>query len=204
MPISHYLKEIGRGARGAKALDRHQAQDLFGQVLDGQVSDLEVGAFCIAMRIKGETAEEMCGFLDAVQARCQLLPATERPVLVLPSYNGARKLPVLTPLLALLLAREGYPVLLHQAWQQAADDPPRAVRFAAGTPCDRHAPVEGLLSLRQERHLELELHTWVNRCDADGFLVASERLQHKRRLIPGQLTYLDHPSLGALIRVRPR
>lgn len=55
MPISHYLKEIGRGARGAKALDRHQAQDLFGQVLDGQVSDLEVGAFCIAMRIKGET-----------------------------------------------------------------------------------------------------------------------------------------------------
>ena len=69
MPISHYLKEIGRGARGAKALDRHQAQDLFGQVLDGQVSDLEVGAFCIAMRIKGETAEEMCGFLDAVHAR---------------------------------------------------------------------------------------------------------------------------------------
>jgi anthranilate phosphoribosyltransferase len=32
---------------------------------------------------------------------------------VLPSYNGARKLPVLTPLLALLLAREGVPVLVH-------------------------------------------------------------------------------------------
>jgi anthranilate phosphoribosyltransferase len=32
---------------------------------------------------------------------------------VLPSYNGARKLPVLTPLLALLLAREGLPVLIH-------------------------------------------------------------------------------------------
>jgi len=32
---------------------------------------------------------------------------------VLPSYNGARKLPVLTPLLALLLAREGQSVLLH-------------------------------------------------------------------------------------------
>jgi anthranilate phosphoribosyltransferase len=34
-------------------------------------------------------------------------------VVVLPSYNGARRLPVLTPLLALLLAREGLPVLLH-------------------------------------------------------------------------------------------
>jgi len=113
MPISHYLKEIGRGARGAKALDRHQAQDLFGQVLDGQVSDLEVGAFCIAMRIKGETAEEMCGFLDAVHARLHAVPAGPQPVVVLPSYNGARRLPVLTPLLALLLAREGLPVLLH-------------------------------------------------------------------------------------------
>ena len=113
MPISHYLKEIGRGARGAKALDRHQAQDLFGQVLDGQVSDLEVGAFCIAMRIKGETAEEMCGFLDAVHARLHTVPAGPQPVVVVPSYNGARRLPVLTPLLALLLAREGLPVLLH-------------------------------------------------------------------------------------------
>ena len=33
--------------------------------------------------------------------------------MVLPSYNGARKLPVLTPLLALLLAREGLSVLVH-------------------------------------------------------------------------------------------
>lgn len=115
MGISHYIKEIGRGARGAKALDRAQAADLFGQVLDGRVSDLEVGAFCVAMRIKGETVDEMCGFLDAVQERIARFPACAqgRPLIVLPSYNGARKLPVLTPLLALLLAREGEAVLLH-------------------------------------------------------------------------------------------
>ncbi|MBP3981095.1 MAG: DNA-binding protein YbiB [Gammaproteobacteria bacterium] len=113
MGISQYIKEIGRGARGAKPLSREQAADLFGQVLDGTVSDLEIGAFCIAMRIKGETPEEMCGFLDATHQRLALLPASDRPLIVLPSYNGARKLPVLTPLLALLLARKGLPVLLH-------------------------------------------------------------------------------------------
>lgn len=113
MAIAQYIKEIGRGARGAKALTREQAADLFGQVLDGAVTDLEIGAFCLAMRIKGETAEEMCGFLDATHQRLALLPPTDRPLIVLPSYNGARKLPVLTPLLALLLAREGLPVLLH-------------------------------------------------------------------------------------------
>lgn len=144
MPISHYLKEIGRGARGAKALDRHQAQDLFGQVLDGQVSDLEVGAFCIAMRIKGETAEEMCGFLDAVHARLHAVPAGPQPVVVLPSYNGARRLPVLTPLLALLLAREGLPVLLHgmrtEARRVLASDVLEALGMAAQTTPGAVAP----------------------------------------------------------------
>jgi anthranilate phosphoribosyltransferase len=116
MGISHYIKEIGRGARGAKPLARAQAADLFGQVLDGRVSDLEIGAFCLAMRIKGETPEEMAGFLDATHERLAHVPAAEAgapALVVLPSYNGARKLPVLTPLLALLLAREGLPVLVH-------------------------------------------------------------------------------------------
>jgi anthranilate phosphoribosyltransferase len=113
MSISHYLKEIGRGSQGARALTREQAADLFGQVLDGAVTDLEVGAFCLAMRIKGETAQEMAGFLDATSQRLDKLPASDAPVVVIPSYNGARKLPLLTPLLALLLAHEGLPVLIH-------------------------------------------------------------------------------------------
>ncbi|MDO9199475.1 DNA-binding protein YbiB [Rhodoferax sp.] len=113
MGIGKYIKEIGRGKDGARALTREQAADLFGQVLDGSVTDLEIGAFCLAMRIKGETPQEMAGFLDATHERLQLIPAGDRPVIVIPSYNGARKLPVLTPLLALLLAREGLPVLIH-------------------------------------------------------------------------------------------
>ncbi|MCY7317846.1 MAG: DNA-binding protein YbiB [Ramlibacter sp.] len=113
MGISQYIKEIGRGQRGARPLDRTQATDLMAQVLDGTVTDLELGGFCLAMRIKGETPDEMAGFLDAAQARMTQLPASERPVVVLPSYNGARRLPVLTPLLALLLAQRGLPVLIH-------------------------------------------------------------------------------------------
>lgn len=112
MSISPYIKDIGRGREGARALDRAQAADVMGHILDGQVSDLELGAFCIAMRIKGETDQEMAGFLDATHARLQRLEASG-PVVVLPSYNGARKLPVLTPLLAHLLAREGLAVVLH-------------------------------------------------------------------------------------------
>jgi anthranilate phosphoribosyltransferase len=114
MAINQYLKEIGRGKQGARPLSREQAADLFGQVLDGAVSDLEVGAFCLAMRIKGETAEEMAGFLDATYRRLNhAVSQSGKAVVVLPSYNGARRLPVLTPLLAQLVARQGLPVLIH-------------------------------------------------------------------------------------------
>jgi anthranilate phosphoribosyltransferase len=120
MSIGHYIKEIGRGKDGARALTRAQAADLFGQVLDGTVTDLEVGAFCLAMRIKGETAAEMAGFLDATEMRLQKIPASAAPIVVLPSYNGARKRPVLTPLLGLLLARSGASVLLHGTATESA------------------------------------------------------------------------------------
>jgi anthranilate phosphoribosyltransferase len=118
--ISHYIKEIGRGKEGARSLTRTQAADLFGLVLDGAVSDLEIGAFCLSMRIKGETPLELMGFIDAAEARINVnaLQATgdkasTRPVVVIPSYNGARKLPVLVPLLAGLLAQNGVSVLVH-------------------------------------------------------------------------------------------
>ena len=122
MSISKYIKIIGRGKEGARPLSREDAADLFGQVLDGGASDLEIGGFCLAMRIKGETPEELAGFLDATHQRMNHFPATNHsnqssqsgmPIVVLPTYNGARKLPVLTPLLALLLAQRGLPVLLH-------------------------------------------------------------------------------------------
>ncbi|RZL03181.1 MAG: DNA-binding protein YbiB [Rubrivivax sp.] len=113
MSISAYIKVIGRGKDGARPLTADQSHDLMTQVLGGQVTDLEVGAFCLAMRIKGEEVPELDGFVRATLAHCLPLPSAPSGVVVLPSYNGARKLPNLTPLLALQLAREGVAVLVH-------------------------------------------------------------------------------------------
>jgi anthranilate phosphoribosyltransferase len=121
MSIAPFLKEIGRGKDGARHLERAQACELMSAVLDGRASDLERGAFAIAMRIKGETAGELAGFLDALESGLmrmpQPMPASTRSdaaiVVALPSYNGARKLPNLTALLALSLARAGLRVLVH-------------------------------------------------------------------------------------------
>ncbi len=112
MSIAAYLKDVGRGAEGARALSAAAAQDALGLLLDGQVGELETGAFLMAMRMKGETLDEIAGFLQAVHERCVKVPAT-RPVVLIPSYNGSRKLPNLTPLLAMWLAREGLDVIVH-------------------------------------------------------------------------------------------
>lgn len=116
MAIASYLREIGRGKDGARSLTEVQAYDLMGQVLDGRVTDLEIGAFALAMRIKGESVRELRGFLRAAHERC-IAVRPSAPTIVLPSYNGARKLPNLTPLLALLLAQEGAQVLVHGPMQ---------------------------------------------------------------------------------------
>ena len=114
-PAARFIKEIGRGQKGARSVSREDARALYAAMLEGRVSDLELGALLLALRIKGESVEELAGFMDAAEASFAPLPSPAgayAPVLI-PSYNGARKLPNLTPLLALLLAREGVPVLVH-------------------------------------------------------------------------------------------
>jgi anthranilate phosphoribosyltransferase len=67
------------------------------------------------MRIKGESVEEIAGFLAAAEASFTPLHAPAGPYapVVLPSYNGSRKMANLTPLLCMLLVRRGVPVLMH-------------------------------------------------------------------------------------------
>jgi anthranilate phosphoribosyltransferase len=115
LPAARFIKEIGRGKDGARSLSREDARELYAAMLDGRVSDLELGGILLAMRIKGESIEELAGFLDAAEASFERIdaPAGEYAPIVLPSYNGSRHMPNLTPLLALLLARAGAPVLMH-------------------------------------------------------------------------------------------
>ena len=192
MSISHYIKSIGRGKDGERPIDRLQAADLMGQVLDEQISDLELGAFCIAMRIKGETSEEMAGFLDATHSRLNKVATGGAPTVVLPSYNGARKLPVLTPLLALLLAREGVAVVVHGSLTEDKRVPAQAVLAELGVQPSAghasagqvafvrtaalHAGLERLLSVRRVVGLRNSGHSLVklmNPCDGAALVVGS-------------------------------
>jgi anthranilate phosphoribosyltransferase len=108
------IKDIGRGKNAARDLSRDTARALFAAMLSGDIPDLQLGAVQMALRIKGESLEELAGFLEACEESYPHLVAPAGSVpLVIPAYNGARQLPNLTPLLARLVAREGVPVLIH-------------------------------------------------------------------------------------------
>ncbi|WP_321968643.1 DNA-binding protein YbiB [Paraburkholderia tropica] len=112
---ARFIKEIGRGPHGARSLSSEDTHALYAAMLDGRVPELELGAVLLAYRLKGETADELAAMLSAAHASFApiAVPAGDYRAVSIPSYNGARKQPNLVPLLALLLARDGVPVLMH-------------------------------------------------------------------------------------------
>ena len=125
MNFTPIIKEVGRGARGARGLDAATARDAFTALLAGEVSDIQLGAWWLAMRIKGETPDELVAFVEAMQASTAFRIKSVQPVIILPCYNGARQLLNLTPLLAWTLAQRGVRVLLHGV----RNDPTRVTTF---------------------------------------------------------------------------
>lgn len=110
-----FIKDIGRGSQHPTDLSFERAFELWHAALSDRLDPVALGGVLIAMRVKGETADEIAAFLAASAALAEPieLPLEFGMPVVIPSYNGARKMPNLTPLLALLLARRGVPVLLH-------------------------------------------------------------------------------------------
>ncbi|MFX1763160.1 DNA-binding protein YbiB [Paraburkholderia sp. A1RI-2L] len=156
---ARFIKEIGRGPHGARSLSPEDTQALYTAMLDGRVPELELGAVLLAYRLKGETADELASMLAAAHASFTPIAVAEgayRPVSI-PSYNGARKQPNLVPLLALLLAREGVPTLVHGV----AEDPGRVTSaeiFAAlNLPAAHdHAEIEAQLGERRVAFASIE------------------------------------------------
>jgi len=144
-PAGRFIREIGRGVKGARSLSLSDARELFQAILDGRVSDLELGAILLSMRIKGESVDEIAGFLQAAETSFELLqaPAAAYMPVVIPSYNGSRRTANLTPLLALLLAKAGAPVLVHGVLQDAGRVTSAEIFRELGVmPAESHEQVE--------------------------------------------------------------
>ena len=132
--MHRFIKAVGSGAKRARDLSRAEAQEAMGLVCDGAVRPEQVGAFLLALRMKGESADELAGFVDALEARLDVggarAPAGTLDVDC--HGDGHEGRATLLPAAACALAALGVPVLL---------------RLQRELPTARHGLVDALAAL---------------------------------------------------------
>jgi anthranilate phosphoribosyltransferase len=68
------LDAIHRVANHGQALARAEAREVMAEVLAGNCTDAQIAALLMALRMKGETVEEIVGFAEAIRAAATALP----------------------------------------------------------------------------------------------------------------------------------
>jgi anthranilate phosphoribosyltransferase len=109
------IKAIGTGPHGSRALDFDEARRAMGELLAGDVSDAQAGAFLVAMRIKGETPEELAGLAQGLRdAAPEERVSAGRPLVACAgAYDGTTDGPHLGLAAAVLAAAAGAGVVIH-------------------------------------------------------------------------------------------
>ncbi|MCH7616915.1 MAG: anthranilate phosphoribosyltransferase [Chloroflexi bacterium] len=109
-----YLREIGQGPRAGRDLNREEAASAIGLILDGEATSAQAGGFLLLQRYKGESVDELLGFVDAYRARANLIrPAVEGLLDIGSPYDGRKKSIVVSSASAIVVAAAGAPVVLH-------------------------------------------------------------------------------------------
>ncbi|MBO6519606.1 MAG: glycosyl transferase family protein [Rhodospirillales bacterium] len=114
--FAEFTRIIGRGPTLSRPLTRDEAAAAMRHVLDDDVDPVQLGGFLLVLRQRGETAPELAGFVDAVRARLgerSALSTTAVPDIDWPSYADHHRQQPWFILSALLLAEQGYKVLMH-------------------------------------------------------------------------------------------
>ena len=114
-PIARFavhVATLGRGQGRSRALTRTEAADAMDLLLAGTPDPLQVGAFLMLLRYRGEDPDEIAGFVASAHAACAI-PGTSVD-LDWPSYGAGRTRGAPWFLLAALaLAQSGVRVLMH-------------------------------------------------------------------------------------------
>jgi anthranilate phosphoribosyltransferase len=112
-PFANYIRILGKGRKGARALTQDEAYEAMKQIYCYDVEPEQLGAFLMLMRVKEETAEEVAGFVRAIRESIPL-PANRAHVAIdWSSYAGKRRQLPWYLLAALTLGRSGYPGFMH-------------------------------------------------------------------------------------------
>ena len=113
MILRDLLRILGSDRRDGRNLTRDEAYRAFELIFQGGQSEIQIGAFLIALRWKGVSVEEVTAFAQAARDLARL-PCTDVPelVCVCPPQDGFDTLPPLEVAAGLIAAAAGVRVLI--------------------------------------------------------------------------------------------
>lgn len=124
------IRALGRGKKGTRDLSFDEARFVMQSILNGTITEAQLGAFLMLMRVKEETAEEIAGMVTAAHEAVDFTPGS--PIDVnWPAYAGKKKQPSWYLLAAKLLSENGVKTLVHGGGQHTAG------RQYAGVVCEK-------------------------------------------------------------------
>jgi anthranilate phosphoribosyltransferase len=114
--IKPLLRDLGQGPTAGRSLTREEARYCLDAILDGRATSAQGGAFLLLQRYKGETPDELLGFVDAVRSRATtrlIHPNVEGLLDVGSPYDGRLRNIMVSPAASIVAAACGVPVLMH-------------------------------------------------------------------------------------------
>jgi anthranilate phosphoribosyltransferase len=98
---------------GGLALDRAEARAAFDDLLSGEVTPVQAGAFLVAMKVRGESVEEIVGAAEAMRARMTRVSAPPGAIDVVGTGGDHSGSVNVSTLAAIVVAACGVPVAKH-------------------------------------------------------------------------------------------
>lgn len=114
-PFASYVRILGKGKTGTRSLTRDEAHKAMSMILDGEVTDVQLGAFLMLLRVKEESPQELSGFVAAVKDHIPPPSQTIAVDLDWSSYAGKKRRLPWYLLSCLCLADQGIRIFMHGA-----------------------------------------------------------------------------------------
>ncbi len=112
-PFAQYIRIIGRGPNLSRPLTGDEMYAAAVMILNGEVEDLQLGAFLCILRLRTEVPEEGYGFVRAVRDTLDLPAGAPEVDLDWPTYSGKKRQLPWFLLSALVLARNGVKICMQ-------------------------------------------------------------------------------------------
>lgn len=104
------LEKLAQGT----VLNRVEAREVMGRIMDGEATGSQIGALLMALRLRGESVQELTGFAEAMRERVTVVPITRRPVLDTCGTGGDQSHSInVSTVAGLVAAGAGVPVAKH-------------------------------------------------------------------------------------------